>query len=426
MNEAALGLCPNPRCENGRIGTAVERYPGPGEYCPLCGDYLQPVERGAAPPAPAAAPPQPPIVAAHPAVMPPPAEPPPSAVVPAAETVAPAEAVAPAEKVAAPAQASALRPVAAAAAVPKEAVPLDAPHAGSSPAPATPRPRPRGRMLAGIVGAGVLASAVAAFAFLHPTGRPAPTGHDDGQPPTSTSFRAADLDAVATAPATAGRIVKPRKAKSRAAESTRVKPSPQARRSPQATPSPQASSSPQASLSPQASVTPAAAASKPPKTAASRSLASRAGASVQRHGSPAKNPAHDATTVSTATSIPPAVASVASALPASQGSPADATPTPRSTPSPLACSRPDLPPTVLRAATPETAPMAQLQGVVGTVRVVVSLNAQSRVVAARVESSPSVLLNRSALAAARTSQFKTQIKNCEPVAADFLFDVTFQ
>jgi outer membrane biosynthesis protein TonB len=100
-------------------------------------------------------------------------------------------------------------------------------------------------------------------------------------------------------------------------------------------------------------------------------------------------------------------------------------PTPRPTPTPLSCARPNVPATTLRAVEPELPPIAQQQGISGTVGVVVSLDASSRIVATRIQSSPSNVLNAPALAAARGSQFRTEVKNCEPVAADYLFSVEF-
>ncbi len=37
----STGLCTNPACS--LAAEAVERYPGPGEYCPVCGELLAPV-----------------------------------------------------------------------------------------------------------------------------------------------------------------------------------------------------------------------------------------------------------------------------------------------------------------------------------------------------------------------------------------------
>ena len=115
------------------------------------------------------------------------------------------------------------------------------------------------------------------------------------------------------------------------------------------------------------------------------------------------------------------------AAPAAGDTPATpgATPTPRPTPTPLSCARPEVPAATVRAAEPDTPALAQQQGISGTVQIVVSLDVQSRIVATRVASSPSGLLNAAALAAARGSQFRTGVHNCEPVAADYIFSVEF-
>jgi hypothetical protein len=59
------------------------------------------------------------------------------------------------------------------------------------------------------------------------------------------------------------------------------------------------------------------------------------------------------------------------------------------------------------------------------VLVVVSLNERSEVVGARVQSSPDPAFNDPALAATRASKFRTAIRNCKPISADFIFSVTF-
>lgn len=111
--------------------------------------------------------------------------------------------------------------------------------------------------------------------------------------------------------------------------------------------------------------------------------------------------------------------------PGAAAAPATPVPTPHPTPTPLSCARPDVPAATIRAMDVETPQLAQQQGIFGTVQVVVSLDARSRVVATRVQSSPSALLNAAALATARGSQFRTEVKNCEPVAADYIFSVDF-
>jgi TonB family protein len=104
---------------------------------------------------------------------------------------------------------------------------------------------------------------------------------------------------------------------------------------------------------------------------------------------------------------------------------APATSIPLPSPSPLACSRPDVAPATLRAAEPEMPALAQQQGISGTVEVIVSLDAASRVVATRVRSSPSGVLNAAAVAAARASQFRTEVRDCAPISADYVFRVDF-
>ena len=81
--------------------------------------------------------------------------------------------------------------------------------------------------------------------------------------------------------------------------------------------------------------------------------------------------------------------------------------------------------TTIRPVEPDTPPMAQQQGIQGTVQVVVSLNADSKVVGTRIQTSPSAILNSAALSAARQSTFQTEIRDCKPIAADYIFSVDF-
>jgi hypothetical protein len=59
------------------------------------------------------------------------------------------------------------------------------------------------------------------------------------------------------------------------------------------------------------------------------------------------------------------------------------------------------------------------------VQVVVSLNERSEIVATRIQSSPDPAFNGPALASVRASKFRTEIRNCKPIAADYIFTVTF-
>jgi len=47
--ETDVGVCRNPQCPNGASGARLERYPGPGEWCPACGERLE-VADGVLPP----------------------------------------------------------------------------------------------------------------------------------------------------------------------------------------------------------------------------------------------------------------------------------------------------------------------------------------------------------------------------------------
>jgi periplasmic protein TonB len=100
-------------------------------------------------------------------------------------------------------------------------------------------------------------------------------------------------------------------------------------------------------------------------------------------------------------------------------------PTPQPTRTPLACSRPNVPASTIHAVEPDTPPIALQQGVQGVVQVVVSLNENSRVTGTLVRSSPSVILNNAALSAARQSTFQTEVRDCKPIAADYIFSVEF-
>ena len=110
------------------------------------------------------------------------------------------------------------------------------------------------------------------------------------------------------------------------------------------------------------------------------------------------------------------------------------TPAPRVRPStvrasspgrPQMCARPNVAATTLRPVEPDTPALAQRQGIQGTVQVIVALNAQSEVVGTRIQTSPSAVLNDAALAAARASTFQTEIRDCKPIAAEFIFSVDF-
>jgi TonB family protein len=60
----------------------------------------------------------------------------------------------------------------------------------------------------------------------------------------------------------------------------------------------------------------------------------------------------------------------------------------------------------------------------GVVNVVVSLDRDSRVTAVRVVSTPNPAFNAAALATVRTARFRTEIRGCHPIAADYIFSVS--
>ena len=80
---------------------------------------------------------------------------------------------------------------------------------------------------------------------------------------------------------------------------------------------------------------------------------------------------------------------------------------------------------IIRPEMPQLPQLAQQQGIAGRVEVLVSLDADSHVVATKVRSSSSAILNASALTAARNSTYRTRIVDCVPVAADYVFSVVY-
>lgn len=99
--------------------------------------------------------------------------------------------------------------------------------------------------------------------------------------------------------------------------------------------------------------------------------------------------------------------------------------TPKPTPTPAACTRPNLPASVVHAVRGVVSPMAEQQGLYGRVDVVVSLDAASRIVGTRVLRSPAGILNQAAITAAQASLFQTEIRGCRTIASDLIYSVDF-
>jgi Gram-negative bacterial TonB protein C-terminal len=91
-----------------------------------------------------------------------------------------------------------------------------------------------------------------------------------------------------------------------------------------------------------------------------------------------------------------------------------------------ACIVRELPGGTLQTVPPQITPEIRRAHLTGTVKVIVSIDADSNVSGARVISSPSGLLNKPALDAARATIFRTAVRDCKPVADDFIFTVNFE
>jgi len=91
------------------------------------------------------------------------------------------------------------------------------------------------------------------------------------------------------------------------------------------------------------------------------------------------------------------------------------------------CTAPDVAAHVVNTATAETPEVAQEQGVTGTTQVEVSIDPDGRITATSIyRSSGSQALDNAALAAARQSTYKADVRDCEAVAGSYLFTVVFQ
>ena len=113
----------------------------------------------------------------------------------------------------------------------------------------------------------------------------------------------------------------------------------------------------------------------------------------------------------------------ASTAPSAAPAPPTPTPSPPATPKP-SCAVPNDEPKVLDPALPETPAIAQSQGITGTVEVQVDLDANSRILATRAVSGPSLLRN-AAISATKASKFRTEVRNCLPQAATYRYIVEF-
>jgi TonB family protein len=137
-----------------------------------------------------------------------------------------------------------------------------------------------------------------------------------------------------------------------------------------------------------------------------------------------KTEAANTHTVGSTNGVPTGTTTAAAATPV-QAAPAAPPATPAAT-KPPACANPNVEATTTNAVAPDTPPIAQQQGITGVVNVVIQLDVNSKIVGTpTVQSSPSQLLNEAAIKAAEESTFRTEIKNCQPIAATYIFAVEF-
>lgn len=89
------------------------------------------------------------------------------------------------------------------------------------------------------------------------------------------------------------------------------------------------------------------------------------------------------------------------------------------------CALADVPAVVLHAASPVTPALAQQQGIGGVVTVDVAVDETGRPGDFHVATSPSAVLNASAVAAARASAYHAAMHDCRPVASRYRFSVQY-
>lgn len=93
---------------------------------------------------------------------------------------------------------------------------------------------------------------------------------------------------------------------------------------------------------------------------------------------------------------------------------------------PLAgCAVPNVPARILRVAEPSYPAPALAAHAAGTVFVIIRLDDRSQLVWTRVFRSDSPLLDEATLQAARASTYQTEIRDCKPTSADYVFSAQF-
>lgn len=95
-------------------------------------------------------------------------------------------------------------------------------------------------------------------------------------------------------------------------------------------------------------------------------------------------------------------------------------------PAPAACAEPTVYPVTLKAVEPEIPALAIHYGIGGVVNTVVSLDAESHVVGVRIQNSSNPIFDAPSLAAARAGRYRTMVRDCVPVAGEFVFSVEYE
>jgi len=89
------------------------------------------------------------------------------------------------------------------------------------------------------------------------------------------------------------------------------------------------------------------------------------------------------------------------------------------------CDDPFVLPHTIRAIAPDVPPMAAIERISGIVAVAVDLDADGKVLGAKIARSVSPVVNDVSLTAARSSEFVPAFFRCEPVASHYLYTIDF-
>jgi hypothetical protein len=95
-------------------------------------------------------------------------------------------------------------------------------------------------------------------------------------------------------------------------------------------------------------------------------------------------------------------------------------------PFPSPCPQPDLPPATLHQEIPPAPAEALFARISGEVDVIITLDDHSRVLWTSVLKSTNHIFDAQAVRAARLSTYRTELRGCRPIAAQYIFTVDFR